>query len=351
MKAWARTLLVIIFCVPIIVIFQNCGEGFESFSDGSLNLGSGSPLPGIGDDPFAAQGLTFGKVEACIAKVGTESLVACLDKNNSNPDSIPQTQVDSCVNNVGEKPWDVAHCLFKNGFTVPGYRELTQTDLDSCASAVGQNSVANCLNKKGLLKNLLPGSFSGLTTLQNQLNTCSNAIGFGNVEKCLRKNKFLSFRPVLMKADLLFCQKVVGDNNIPECLVDRGTLGANLTNNIATCISNVGVENAQKCARGPGDFEPASLQKIHVDLCISDVGFDNLAACLTANGLVGDFTQTAINNCRTAVGENNVIKCMRKNQMIDSRPGQDDLALCNEVAGQSNIYNCLSANFGFNFLA
>lgn len=342
-----RVYLGIFISLILMISFQNCQEGFAPIDSGEFGSSGGPNNPPGGPAPTQKPDYTYEQMKSCKANaaVGIEKLAACAHKNANVPAEMTQELVNTCVDNVGDDDLKLANCLTKNGVAVHGYREVKQWDIENCSLAVGQNKIAACMYKNGIRPKDVD---------QAVIDTCISAVGINNVEKCLRKNGYIKTRNIVTQWDIKVCNMVSGLDTLGFCLSHSEVpVGVATQNDLASCADAVGIENVSKCLRVQG-FVPKTLQKVLVMACNEDVGPDRIAHCLKKNGQDiesfpgfpedGQTGQDVINDCISAVGVENVAKCLRVKKIANRVPTTDDLYQCQFLVGQDAIVNCLDAN-------
>ncbi|MCB0392753.1 MAG: hypothetical protein KDD58_15795, partial [Bdellovibrionales bacterium] len=344
-----------------LLFFQNCGEGFSTGADleklnSEINpidpTNSNGPNTTEPTNELTKTERSFANFQSCLsnAAINLNNVVGCLEKNEVELDGLTQFDVDTCVSNVGTNLLDIAFCLAKNGKALYGYRQLTQWDVDNCNSKVGVNTLATCLKKNGIL----PFSLSQAT-----ISNCEKNVGLENIEKCLRKNGYLRKNIGITQFDVNICRNVYGesDMNIKDCLMHKELWPETLTDvGFSECRSAKGLDDIVWCMRKTLKLGPRVVLQNHIDRCREAAGQTGIANCLHKNYFVeplptdiapentGTITQAIINNCITAVGTNNIIKCLRSNGHLPRVFSKYHIMACSELVGENNVSECLGNN-------
>lgn len=331
------TLFFSIAGAALIGLFQNCGSGFAV----DPGLAGFSEL--ASETPTLKAGVTASDYRICLS--GTDPIYDCLEAKSELKGVLKSEDVTRCTSGTpAPAQLDSAMCLTKAGFPIFNYREPLQWDLDNCASRVGTNRIASCLEKNGILP-------ANLT--QAKIEECIGAVGLANAEKCLRKNAFLSLYPFPSNGDATLCAKVTeqGTNGIVirNCLLNREVITTAVTQaNIDTCMINAPTAIA-RCLRS-NRLVPRVIMQANINVCVNAVGPTRVAACLEANGYLYDSLlpaatfQATIDQCNESVGSANIARCLRGRNVIERSIMQAHINHCAALVGNDRIYSCLAAN-------
>lgn len=322
----------------VSVSFQNCGQSFETLKENEVTNFASSTLTPV---PTAKVGASAEDFRTCRAL--QTSLYDCLELRSAAKGVLKQSDVTRCTLGT-PTDLDVAMCLTKSSFPIFGYREPHQWDIDTCASRVGQNNIATCLDRNGIL----PPTVTSVV-----INNCISSVGLASVEKCLRRNLHIKSVIAISNADAILCGKVTEQPQnglvMRTCLLDRQVIPDTLAQvDFDTCLTNAPTTLA-RCLR-TNTLVPRIIMQANINLCLDAVGPTRVAACLEANGYLYDnllpatTLQTAINTCVTNAGATGISRCLRTNNVLSRPVMQAHIAACNAAAGQANILTCLTAN-------
>lgn len=338
LKRRPKTIIAIISVLFVAVSFQNCGQSFETIHDDEITSFASSTLT-----PTSAAKVGVSAADFTACRAAQASLYDCLELRSTVKGVLKQGDVTRCT--LGSpSELDVAMCLTKSNFPIYGYREPLQWDIDVCAIRAGQNNIAACLDKNGILP-------TAVTSVE--INSCITSAGLANVEKCLRRNLHLKSIIAISNADAILCGKVTEQPQngvvMRTCLLDRQLIPDTLAQaDFDTCLTNAPTTVA-RCLR-TNTLVPRIIMQANINLCIEAVGPTRIAACLESNGYLYDnllpatTLQTAINTCITNVGATAISRCLRTNNILSRPVMQAHIAACNAAAGQANILTCLTAN-------
>lgn len=323
--------------VALVGLFQNCGSGFAV--DPSLN-----GLTQLASEaPALKAGVAAADFRICLS--GPDPIYDCLETKSELKGVLKAEDVTRCTGGTpAPAQLDSAMCLTKAGFPIFNYREPLQWDLDNCASRVGADRIASCLEKNAILP-------AGLT--QAKIEECIGAVGLANAEKCLRKNAFLALSPFPSNGDASLCAKVTeqGTNGIVirNCLLNREVITASVTQaDIDTCMINAPTAIA-RCLRS-NRIVPRVIMQANINVCVNAVGPARVAACLEANGYLYDSLlpatalQSTIDQCNESVGSANIARCLRSRNVLERPIMQAHITSCAALVGNDRIYSCLAAN-------
>jgi hypothetical protein len=295
-------------------------------------------------------------VDACLGDtLDFDNLSTCLSNRSNITESLKAAisqAVITCSVERANRVFMLA-CLATNGIIVDRYRLPMQHDIDKCVSKVGDQKIAICLAKNGIL----PANIT-----QTEINTCVTAVGSAKLEKCLRKRGFLPNIGVLSQYDINLCLKT-GSTNVYDCLFNGDLVPAAATSTVDQfvgqflkadldlCLSgqSTGGAGAVKCLRANGKLSRVVLLH-HIERCHSLVGPTKLAACLDANGILpainGTYiSQTQIDSCISEKGFENIMNCLRFDLGALNRVvSQADIAECSRLRGATGIAKCLLQN-------
>lgn len=308
--------------------------------------------------------LTIDEFIECKTEVGFGAISACLrGKQKLGPVVLVQNYIERCIQAVGEanagncllankllpegtNPAEVTDCLARSRTQVPVCmankrlipRVMSQAHLDVCAKLNTESNLEECLRINGVLN-------GGIT--QSHISACSTATGdFKQVMKCLRFNQ-RRLPKAVMNADVVNCNRLVGQEGIWSCLNTNGFEVSNFAQeDIDNCVTANGLDSVANCLRTSDKINKVVLNA-HIDSCrLHNIDVTNLNACLTVNGLTlnDNMTQVNFNTCETAVTQSrapNIMTCLANNEWVTPIPSQEFFEACVDYVGVNSVEACL----------
>ncbi|MGE0764682.1 MAG: c-type cytochrome domain-containing protein [Bdellovibrionales bacterium] len=334
----------------LMILFQNCGQGFEAMNKGDeSSLGGGNPPPA----PVGVAGVQYVSFKSCRVTAGATSadLASCLNTNSQNA-GFTAAAIDTCGMTLSDV--ELAQCLSAVRPVVHNHRAPKQIEIEACNTAAGAANIADCLGTRGIQ--------SGIT--QNQINTCISSATLGGVERCLRASGAIP-RRVLSSSEVAVCMRAhnAGTTQILSCLSNSDLIPQGMNQAVyeqQCATANTTAAPLVTCLRAYGTYATRTVVQPYVSQYQVEGPRESLGEWLVSNGFMVagyGFAQApdmaarrtafinATEGCIVSAGIGGVIRCLRANGNIPNLLTQAAIRACLDAAGQANILACLNTNF------